>query len=148
MNQWAMTLFLTTLCYMLLRSFLPKGEKSPFFGPLKLLLSLLILLATLSPLIRLMGKEESLTLHLDPYTETNVLSPEEVILERSRERMAKAVQKAFPEEDVTLSLDVTEDGIPHTIRVCAENEEKGRRIAAFLQENYHLVAILESKEER
>ncbi|MBR3836568.1 MAG: hypothetical protein IKJ74_00340 [Clostridia bacterium] len=148
MKNWAYTWILCSLLTMLARILLPRGERSPLFGTVKFLISLLLIFTVASPVIRFVkGEWKDAPLPLaEAASERADIAPEEIILEKSSQRILKSARDAFPDATFTLKILADEASIPTGIRVLCENEKTGKEIARFLEMNFKILTTYEGKE--
>jgi len=148
MKNWAYTWILCALLTMLSKIILPKGERSPLFGTVKFLISLVLILTVVSPLFRFVKGDWKDTPF--PLSETEAkqeaTTPEEIILEKSAQKMLESAQAAFPDASFTLKMKTDEALIPTGILVLCENEKTGKEIARFVEANYKILTTYEGKE--
>ena len=136
MKSWAFTIILLSLCGKLMKHFLPRGEKSPLFSPLRFLLSLSLIIAIAFPLLQ--WKEESPTKDF-PFTfeTTEELDGNTLILEKMGKTIKKSVDTAFPKCEYTLEIFADGQGLPQEIHVIGGGE-KATEISDFIYRNYGL----------
>ena len=148
MKNWIYPILITCIFSILIRALLPRGEKSPFYHPLKFLISLILILSVSSPLFSLMEKTGQFSFEVERFAETSDTAVyEEKILAESLQSMEKAVRETFPEEEISLEIISDEHNIPTGIRLFCQCEEKGREISAFLQENFSLLTTFTTQGE-
>ena len=136
MKEWALSVILLSIFGKLTKHFLPKGEKSSLFSPLRLLLSLTLIVALIFPLQRLKTPLEAKELSIQ-YEDAETLSGNALILEKMGKTIKKSVDTAFPACEYALEICVDKEGIPQSIRVIGGGE-KAFEISKFIQENYGL----------
>ena len=146
MREWFFPILITTVFSVLIPIILPKGEKSPLYPPLKLLLSLALTLSVLSPLISFCrdGVKNDFHTNSIQFTEEDGNA---IILQKAEEDIKEAVTKAFPGEEILLELATNEENIPTGIRFTCQTVESGKRISDFLEKNFSLIATYTVKEE-
>lgn len=136
MKSWAFTVILLSLCGKLIKLFLPKGEKSPLFSPLRFLLSLSLIIALISPLIGWKGWFQGKAFPFE-YETTEGIDSNRIILKRMGETIKKSVDTAFPQCEYSLEIYTDEQGLPQSIRVVGGGE-KATEITEFIYRNYGL----------
>lgn len=137
MKGWAWCLILLSLCGKFAKNFLPKGEKSPLYAPLRFLLSLCLVIVIFTPFIKIMGNEKDLSATFKKQQET-ALDGDREILEQMGKTMKKSVDTAFPQCTYTLEIYADDAGLPDLIKVVCENPADGKQIADFIYKNYGL----------
>ncbi len=136
MKNFCTNLILLSFSGIFIKLFLPKGERSPLYAPLKFILSLGIILCVFSPVFSLFQSDFSLPdLTL---SETDLPKGEELVLQKMEERMIESVKKAYPKEDFTLTILADENFIPERIRLLCNNESSAREIKDFIKLKYKL----------
>ena len=147
MKDWALTLILCSVLWSGVTLLIPKGEKSPLYGPVRLLFSLVLILALFSPLVGVLTGKDEITLPDYGEGETNSgdggKEIQRLILEKNVSKMEEAVKNAFPEAEFSLRLEASADGIPTGIYVIGRDAEEGKRIADFLEQNFQLITSFE-----
>ena len=136
MKEWALSVILLSLGGKLIKHFLPKGEKSPLFSPLRLLLSLCLIVAIVFPLQQLKAPLQAKELSFE-YESTNGISGNALILEKMGKTIKKSVDTAFPACEYSLEICADEGGIPQAIRVIGGGEQ-AFAISEFIHRNYGL----------
>ncbi len=146
MKAWADTLILASVFGIVVKVILPKGEKSPLFGPTKLLISLILIVVMFSPILSLFNKETTLPFLSDSLGEALEVNSEQLLLERSCKIMSDEVKSAFPQTRFSLEIYTDDNRIPTQIQVICDPPEEGPRIADFLQAKYAIPASAKEKE--
>ncbi len=137
MKAWAITVILA-LCIRGIFSFLlPRGEKSPFYKPLRFLAALILLLVLISPFLSLLKAPASIRFGDFAKADEGLrYDPASLLLERSRERIEERIRSAFPTGDYRILFDTDESTSTITsIRVITADRELGKRIHDFLIAN-------------
>lgn len=143
MKSWAFGLIILSLFGKLIKQLLPRGEKSAFFPPLRFLLSLALIVALFSPILKQAQKNNFQSNFAKLFSdEGTVIDPNTLILEQMGKTMKKSVDSAFPDLEYTLEIYTDDKGIPNLVKVCG-CDEAGGKIADFIQCNYSLKAISE-----
>ena len=132
MKTLAFVIILLSLCGKLIKNFLPRGEKSPLYAPLRFLLSISLILVVIFPLTSPF-KRETFNLKLEPLADIN---SGEIILEKMQSTIKRSVDTAFPKEEYSLEIQTDEKGIPNLILVTGG--ERADSIADFISRNYGL----------
>lgn len=136
MKSWAITVILLSLCGKLMKHFLPRGERSPLFSPLRLLLSLCLIIALAFPLLR--WKDRPLAIEIPPeYQTASEFDGDALILEKMGKTIKRSVDTAFPECEYSLEIYADEQGLPKAIRVIGGGEQAAE-ISNFIFQNYGL----------
>lgn len=137
MGSFCQNLIFISIFSSIIKIFLPKGEKSALYPPLKFLLSLALILCVFTPL---MIKTPIEDFHFDfNLPEINSTpSGEELILTKMEENMRKTIRASFPDADFSLLIYRDENNLPGTIGVICEKKEEAERIANFILKNYRL----------
>ncbi len=145
MKEFLIPLFLCSLTLPLVKIVLPKGENSPLFPALKLLISLLVLTVSFSPFLALLNRGE---LPKEIFEEEVPLqsNTEEIILQKSKVAIEEATRAAFPETDFTIELYCNENKIPTGILLTCEDQARCGQIRTFLEENFSLITTVKGKE--
>ncbi|MBQ3076021.1 MAG: hypothetical protein IJC26_08120 [Clostridia bacterium] len=144
MKAWAQMLILLSLCGKLVKNFLPTGERSALFPPLRFLLSLCLVLALFSPWIKLFrGEIVFPSLELLKTEEEAVPDANTLIMEQIGKTMKRSVDTAFPSITYSLELYADADGNPQEVRVLCDDRNTGIKIAGFIEQNYGLQARAE-----
>lgn len=134
MKAWATTLILASVIGALSPLFLPKGEKSPLYGVVKLVSALVILTILIHPVLTLMGQELPTVGEVFPVTQSDY-DPERLLLERSCRGIEENVRRLFPDGDYELVFETDEEEqVITAIRVETEDSILGEKIAQFLRE--------------
>lgn len=145
MKEILIPLFLCSLTLPLVKTILPKGENSPLFPALRLLISLLVLVVSFSPLLSLFNREE-LPRKLFEEKLPLSLENEEILLKKSQAAIEEAARNAFPETEFTVELYCNENKIPTGILLTCEDSTQCDRIRSFLEENFSLITTVKEKE--
>lgn len=141
MKGWIWCLILLSLGGKLIGQFLPRGERSPLFSPLRLLLSLSLILVLFSPWIRLLSSDQDLSHALDSFfCEQEQIDSDKLILEQMGKTMKKSVDTAFPDTEYSLEIYTDETNVPILVKVTGLDVTQGQKIADFIQLNYGLEA--------
>ena len=146
MKQWASTLILTAIFGMVAKVMLPRGEKSPLFGPIKLLVSLILIVVMFSPVYSLLQGKIQANFFSESVADEKALDPENLLLERVAKIMSEEVQKAFPHTTFSLEIYTDNNGVPTEIQVVCDPPDEGPRIADFLKAKYKIPSIAKEKE--
>lgn len=149
LNTLSYTLILCSATCLGIKAILPDGAKSALYGPMKFLLSLVLLLTVLSPLVSLLSK--SPISFSFPITNSSDVDQnkeaENIILEKSTETITVSVQSAFPAANFSLNLQTDVNLIPTGILVYCEDLELGKRICSFLEQNYSILSTLQTRKD-
>lgn len=142
MKSWFYSLILLSLCTAFIKAILPKGEKSPLHSSLRFLIATMLIAVSFSPLLPLFGKDLTFSL-TNPFEESEAIkTTESEILRRFGERLNESVSKKFGEVNFTLSVFADENKIPKTIEISCENKTAADEIAAFIETNFQIEAIV------
>ncbi len=143
MKAWTLGIIFISLCGKLLENFLPRGEKSPLFSPMRFLLSLCLIVVISSPLWKIHSQKDTSFSISFPWNTESKIDTNTLILEQMGKTMKKSVDTAFPKIEYTLEICADETGLPELVKVIGTSREDGVRIADFIQKNYSLKAVLE-----
>lgn len=145
MKSNVLTLFFLAFFSMLAKIVLPKGEKSPFYPPLKFLVSLMLIVTVFSPLFQL-GELANTPLPSFDESRIDAEAISQSILQKSAEGMQSAAESAFPATEFSLRVEADEAYVPTAIYVLSKDEAEGRKIALFLQKNYEILSLWKEEE--
>lgn len=144
MKGWVWCLILLSFGGKLITQFLPRGEKSPLRAPLRLLLSLSLILVLFSPWIRLLSSDKDPTKAFDSFfTAQEQIDGDKLILEQMGKTMKKSVDTAFPNTDYSLEIYTDEKNVPILVKVVGIDSVEGQKIADFIQINYGMESVAE-----
>ncbi len=143
MKGWVWGIILLSLCGRLMKSFLPRGEKSPLFAPLRFLLSLCLIAILFSPFFKFMGGKAKTDKTIDfKIDEAYSIDGDALVLEQMGKTIKRSVDTAFPHHEFTLEIYTDQQGLPNLIKVVGGGQD-GSEIADFIQRNYGLDATAE-----
>ena len=131
MKEFSFTLILLSFFGVLIRLFLPKGEKSTLFPPLKFLLSLAVILCVFSPLIRFLKND--FTFPEISLSAEEIPSGEELVRKRLEERIYESTKEKFKYADFSLTLTCGENAIPEKILLSCRDEIKAENIRDYIK---------------
>jgi hypothetical protein len=148
MTDWVLTIVILSLVITLSREFLPKGARSPLFGPFQFLASLILVVSMLSPLFRfaLSSQPWQLPEELFSFQEEGTEKTMQLLLKRSGETMAKDAKEKFPDAVFSLTLHSDKNGTPTELLIACTEEQIGLAIAQYLEMQYGIPTKVTAKE--
>lgn len=147
MKEWIFSLVLVSFADVLICQLLPKGENSKLSPPLKLLLSLILVLCVFSPVVRILHSDLNLSLPegVSLSAQENEKELQTFFLEKSADEIRKEVRANFPSASYTLLFYADDLGCLESVGVRSKSEETALQIATFLEEVYTLNVKLETE---
>lgn len=147
MKEWIFSLVLVSFADVLICQLLPKGENSKLSPPLKLLLSLILVLCVFSPVVRILHSDLTLSLPegISLSAQENEKELQTFFLEKSADEIRKEVRTNFPSASYTLLFYADDLGCLESVGVRSKSEEAAHQIATFLEEVYTLNVKLETE---
>ncbi len=128
----------------LLEHFLPRGDKSPLFPPLRFLLSLCFIFLLFSPWIQWIKSDTKTIKGLDELFSSAIeIDGNQIILEQMGKTMKQSVKTAFPHYDFSLEIYTNEENVPVLVKVVGNDPVTGEKIAEFIEKNYNLESVAE-----
>ena len=131
MKAWAMTLILAALVAGAAGQFLPKGEKSPLYGAIRLLSAMTLLVLLLEPVQKLLTDPSPGALTGLEADATVSYDPEAMLLKQSEKKLTEKIREAFPEGRYEILFE-TRDAVITKIRIVTEDAFLGEEIARWL----------------
>jgi len=140
MKEWFFSLLICTVLSSVIKIFLPDGEKSFLYAPLRFLFTLILTVSILHPFVVLSQKisDESISDEIEISSDPE--KAQSVLLEKSMNSLEESVKKAFPDQTFRLDFTVGKDMVPMGICVECPVESDALRIADFLQKNFLILA--------
>lgn len=137
MKAWVITLIFLCIFKTVSKSILPKGEDSPLYGPLRFLLSMILIFSVISPLLPILKKENSLSETVEIFLQdTKTEDVNVLILKRFAATMHENVKKHFPESDAEFEIHTDKMKTPVMIRVSDKDPKTAQKIAEWIETNY------------
>ena len=138
MKNFSFSLVLLSFFGVLIRLFLPKGEKSALYAPLKFLLSLAVILCIFSPVFRFFKSE--ITFPKISVSAEKLPNGEELIRQRLEERIYEHTKAKFEDAQFSLTLSYMEGYIPEKVLILCEDERKAQNIKDYIKLKFGLEA--------
>ncbi len=148
LNVFSYTLILCSAIQLGIKAVLPGGSKSPFYGPMKFLTSLVLLVTLANPLFSFLSHPKVIPdFSNDSLPVSDEISAEQLILEKNRESIASSVRAVYPSAEFSLELIADENFVPTGITVFCEDKPIGKQICSFLETNYSLLTTLQTRKD-